>query len=179
MMFTVERPRLQTCCMSHEGRQKARGESRWAISSASARLPLSGARKVEPALVRKRQRQAKWGRERPHSLLLPAAGAQRSGTSDNLKNSECCSPTLGVQSAGLERGGDFSFCTHGHVLEARDGDVFIFNPLYHHSCTEPHPRPQGSRLFISFYCKKDVVTAAALSAAIKARKGNAPLVLNL
>ena len=81
--------------------------------------------------------------------------------------------------AGLERGGDFSFCTHGHVLEARDGDVFIFNPLYHHSCTEPHPRPQGSRLFISFYCKKDVVTAAALSAAIKARKGNAPLVLNL
>ena len=76
---------------------------------------------------------------------------------------------------GLARGGDFAFCTHGHVLEARHGDIFWFNPLYHHSCTEPHPNPGGSRLFISFYCKRDAVNAAALTAAFKARQGNAPL----
>lgn len=79
--------------------------------------------------------------------------------------------------AGIERGADFSFAEMGHILKAAHGDVFFFNPSCKHSCTEPHPRPGGSRIFISFYCKRDAVNAAALSAAMAARKGNAPLSL--
>lgn len=78
---------------------------------------------------------------------------------------------------GLIEGGDFAFPTHGNVLLAQHGDVFFFNPSYYHCCTEPNPALQGSRLFISFYCKKETVNAAALTSALASRVGNAPLAL--
>lgn len=76
---------------------------------------------------------------------------------------------------GLESGGDFCFPTHGTVLKVQSGDVLFFNPSYPHACTESAPHPNGSRLFISFYCKSDVMNAAALSRAMAASHGNAPL----
>lgn len=79
--------------------------------------------------------------------------------------------------AGIEDGHDFSIGGMGYVMQMMHGDVSWFNPLYNHSCTEPHPRANGSRLYISFYCKKDTVNAAALTAAMHARVGNAPLSL--
>ena len=78
---------------------------------------------------------------------------------------------------GLEAGGDFSLARHGHILKAEHGDVFFFNPSHVHSCTEPAPHPNGSRLFISFYCKKATVHAGAVASAMHARVGNAPLSL--
>ena len=74
-------------------------------------------------------------------------------------------------------GGDFSFSELGHVFKCMHGDVFFFNPWRRHSCTEPHPHPHGSRIFISFYCKSRTVRAAALTAAMRARVGSAPLSL--
>ena len=79
--------------------------------------------------------------------------------------------------AGLEAGGDFSMCELGHVFECAHCDIFFFNPYFYHSCTEPHPREGGSRLFVSFYCKKTAFEAGALSAAMAERVGNAPLSL--
>ena len=64
----------------------------------------------------------------------------------------------------------------GRGLEA-GGDLLFFNPSHVHSCTEPCPRMNGSRLFVSFYCKKATVNAAALASAMYARVGNAPLSL--
>ena len=65
--------------------------------------------------------------------------------------------------AGMVAGGDFSFSSHGTVLEARHGDVFFFNPSYFHSCTEPHPASGGKRLFISFYSKRATLRAGIRS----------------
>lgn len=78
---------------------------------------------------------------------------------------------------GLESGGDFCFPTHGTVLKLCSGDVLFFNPAYTHACTEPIAKPHGSRLCVSFYCKSDVLNAAALSSAMAARIGNTPLSL--
>lgn len=78
---------------------------------------------------------------------------------------------------GLASGGDFCLGTHGSILKACHGDVFFFNPSFPHACTEPMPNERGSRLYVSFYCKSDVVDAAALSSAMSARVGNAPLSL--
>lgn len=78
---------------------------------------------------------------------------------------------------GLVGGGDFCFPSLGVVMEARSGDVFFFNPTYIHACTEAVPKPKGSRLYISFYCKRDVLNAATLSKAMAKRLGNAPLSL--
>lgn len=79
--------------------------------------------------------------------------------------------------AGMESGGDFSFAKLGRVFQVEHGDVFFFNPWYEHSCTEPAPKPNGSRIFISFYCKQRTLNAGALTAMMHARKGNAPLVM--
>lgn len=79
--------------------------------------------------------------------------------------------------AGVEEGGDFSISQLGHVFKMEHLDLSFFNPWFYHSCTEPRPRVGGSRLFMSFYCKRDTVDAAALTAAMHARKGNAPLSL--
>lgn len=78
---------------------------------------------------------------------------------------------------GLHAGGDFGFPTLGTVLELHHGDVLFFNPSFLHACTESVPKLAGSRLFISFYCKADVLSAAALSKAMASRVGNAPLSL--
>ena len=78
---------------------------------------------------------------------------------------------------GLEGGGDFAFTGHGNILKAEHGDVFFFNPWYYHSCTEMKPREGGSRIFVSFYCKRDTANAAALTAALRARVGQQPLAL--
>ena len=76
---------------------------------------------------------------------------------------------------GLEDGGDFAFSELGHIFKVEDSDVFFFNPWYTHACTEPKPHARGSRIFISWYCKRATTNAAALSAAMQARVGNAPL----
>ena len=78
---------------------------------------------------------------------------------------------------GLEAGGDFSLSLDGYVFKMEHLDICFFNPWRYHSCTEPRPRVGGSRLFMSFYCKKDTVSAAALTSAMHARVGNAPLSL--
>lgn len=60
-------------------------------------------------------------------------------------------PACLLTGAGLKKGGDFSFSELGLLFQCMHSDVYFFNPWRRHSCTEPHPNPGGSRIFISFY----------------------------
>jgi len=74
---------------------------------------------------------------------------------------------------GINGGGDFGFCSVGHVLQCKHGDVIVYNPTHPHGTTEfvLHPNePESGRLFFACFMKKNMLHAV-LSQAMVNRVG--------
>ena len=63
---------------------------------------------------------------------------------------------------GPSRGGDFSFAADGHVVELRDGDVLVYNPLVVHGTTEfEYAHAADGCYMLAFFCSAKTLKGCA------------------